>query len=109
MAGNSELPTVLRLVDSWQPIRGRSVDLISLARKLKILYGQKAVFGTIPSIPISIPRAKFGIELTSHSNSTLGIGAATPIPTQQNWGDSTGIPISLFPPSFLLKKTTSDI
>ena len=42
------------------------------------------VFGTIPSI--SIPLANFGIELTSHSNSTLGIGAATPIPTQRNWG-----------------------
>jgi len=47
------------------------------------------VFGTIPSIPsIPIPLANFGIELTSHSNSTLGIGAATPIPTQWNWGDS---------------------
>ena len=57
----------------------------------------KAVFGTIPSIPIPTPLANFGIELTLHSNSTLGIVASTPIPTQRNWGDSTGIPISKFP------------
>ena len=45
------------------------------------------VFGTIPSIPT--PLANFGIELTLYSNSTLGIVASTPIPTQRNWGDST--------------------
>ena len=59
--------------------------------------GLWAVFGTIPSIPIPTPLANFGIELTLHSNSTLGIGVATTIPTQRNWGDSTGIPISKFP------------
>ena len=45
------------------------------------------MFGTIPSIPIPTPLANFGIELTLHSNSTLGIVASTPIPTQRNWGD----------------------
>jgi len=55
------------------------------------------VFGTIPSIPIPVPLKNFRIELTSCSDSTLGIGAATPIPTQRNWGDSTRIPMSDFP------------
>ena len=32
-----------------------------------------------------------------NSNSSSGIVASTPIPTQWNWGDSTGIPISKFP------------
>ena len=41
-----------------------------------------AAFGTIPSIPIPTPLANFGIELTLHSNSTLGIVASTPIPTR---------------------------
>ena len=66
---------------------------------LEITYRMRIrpMFGTIPSIPIPTPLANFGIELTLHSNSTLGIGVATPIPTQRNWGDSTGIPISKFP------------
>ena len=43
-----------------------------------------------------IPRA-FGPWDFYNSNSSSGIGAATPIPIQWNWGDSTGIPISKFP------------
>ena len=42
------------------------------------------MFGTIPSIPIAL--ANFGMGLTSYSNSSLRIGAATLIPTQQNGG-----------------------
>ena len=52
--------------------------------------------GTIPSTPIPIPKSFFGIELTLNSDSTVGIGAATPTPIQWNWGDSTGIPILKF-------------
>ena len=48
------------------------------------------VIGTIPSIPIPIRFANFGIELTPNSNSSLGIGATTPTPIQRNWGDSKG-------------------
>ena len=40
-----------------------------------------SVFGIIPPIPI--PLANFEIELTTHSDSTLGIGSATPIRTQR--------------------------
>ena len=43
-----------------------------------------------------IPRA-FGPWDFYNSNSRSGIVASTPIPTQWNWGDSTGIPISKFP------------
>ena len=50
----------------------------------------RVVIGTIPSIPIPIPFANFGIELTPNSNSSLGIGATTPTPIQRNWGDSKG-------------------
>ena len=50
----------------------------------------RPVIGTIPSIPIPIPFANFGIELTPNSNSSLGIGATTPTPIQRNWGDSKG-------------------
>ena len=53
-------------------------------------HWSKAVIGTIPSIPIPILFANFGIELTHNSNSSLGICATTPTPIQWNWGDSKG-------------------
>ena len=53
-------------------------------------FAFETVIGTIPSIPIPIPLANFGIELTLNSNSTLGIGATNPTPIQRNWGDSKG-------------------
>ena len=55
------------------------------------------VIGTIPSIPIPILFANFGIELTHNSNSSLEIDATTPTPIQPNWGDSKGFRLFEFP------------
>ena len=41
---------------------------------------QIPVIGTIPSIPIPIPFANFGMELTHNSHFSHGIGARTPTP-----------------------------
>ena len=54
---------------------------------------ESPVIGTIPSIPIPIPFANFGIELTPISNSSLGIGATTPTPIRRNQGGFQGIPM----------------
>ena len=103
------ISVIVKMVEVGKEERGTKSKLTLLlpshhSSARKIVSGKvagltvmKSVFGTIPLIPIPTPLANFGIELTLHSNSTLGIEVATPIPTQQNWGDSTGIPISKFP------------
>ena len=59
------------------------------------MFGKKIGVNSEFHIPIPILWNWF-LECPN-SNSSSGIVASTPIPTQWNWGDSTGIPISKFP------------
>ena len=94
---NSWVCPELNVCNSWVDPRLDPIESDKIPLHLLAVCSVWKRIGVNSEFHIPIPILWNWFLECPNSNSSSGIVASTPIPTQWNWGDSTGIPISKFP------------